>query len=154
MTKKILAVVGIILALVVVGGGAFYGGMLFQQRQATSASARFFADRGGGAGGNGAGGNGGFAGGGIFGGGTGGNGAGRGAVGQIKSIDGDTLTVSTPQSEVKVKLTDTTSVLKVVAGERTELQVGDQVVVRGDRDASGNVTATTVQITNNPTPTP
>ncbi len=150
MGRKILAIVGGIILVLAVAGGSFYGGTVYAQQQTANARAAFFADRGGGTGGGGATGGGeGSAGGGFFGGGGGANGGGRGggAVGQIKSIDGDTITLSTPQSEVKVTLTDTTLIQKLVAGSRSDLQVGDRVVVRGDRDASGNVTANDIQVT-------
>jgi hypothetical protein len=105
----------------------------------------FMTDNGGTGGGNGGGGNG--AGGGFF-----GAGGGRGQFGTIKSIDGDTLTVSTPQSEVKVKLTDTTQIEKLVAGAAGDLAVGDRIIVRGQSDASGTITANNVQVTVAQTP--
>jgi hypothetical protein len=144
MSKKVVITLGVIVLVLAVGGGAFYGGMLFQQQQAANARAAF-ANRGGGGGGGGAGGGGG--GGGFFGGGNGGNGGGRGAVGQIKSIDGNTITLSTPQSVVKVTLTGTTQIEKFVAGSSSDLQVGTRIVVRGAADSSGNVTADNIQIT-------
>lgn len=144
MSKKVVITLSVIVLVLAVGGGAFYGGMLFQQQQAANARAAF-ANRGGGGGGGGAGGGGG---GGFFGGGNGGNGGGRGgAVGQIKSIDGNTIMVSTAQSVVKVILTGTTQVEKVVVGSSSDLQVGARVVVRGAADSSGNVTADNIQIT-------
>jgi hypothetical protein len=138
MSKKVVITLGVIVLVLAVGGGAFYGGMLFQQQQAANARAAF-ANRGGGGGGGG--------GGGFFGGGNGGNGGGRGAVGQIKSIDGNTITLSTPQSVVKVTLTGTTQIEKFVAGSSSDLQVGTRIVVRGAADSSGNVTADNIQIT-------
>lgn len=148
MSKKIWIILGGVVLLVLVAGGAFWGGMAFDQWRIASIRNSFFANRGGGGGdGGGGGGGGGFFGGGGGGGFGGGGAGGRGAFGQIKSIDGDTLTLSTPQNVVTVKLTDSTTIQKLVTGARTDLQVGDQVTVRGDRDASGNITsATTVQI--------
>lgn len=143
MGKKVLLIIGSIVIVLAAAGGAFYGGMLYERQQAANLRAAFFADRGGGAGGGNGGGGGGFS----FGDGNGaGNGAGRGAVGQIKSIDGDTITLSTAQSEVKVTLNDATLIQKTVAGGRTDLQVGERIVVRGERDSAGNVTATDIQI--------
>jgi hypothetical protein len=148
MTAKILAIVGGIVVLLAVGGGAFYGGIVYEQQQAASLRNSFFAGRGGtgqggtGQGGTGTGGNG-FA----FGGGAGGGagGAGRGAFGQIKTIDGNTITLSTPQSVVTVTLSGTTVISKTVTGAIGDLKVGDTIVVRGQRDASGNITATNIQ---------
>lgn len=142
--KTWLGIIGGILVLGLVAGGSFYGGMQYQRTQTENLRNAFFAQRGGtpGPGGNG-----------FFGGGTpgpGGQGFGRGANGQIKAIDGNTLTISTPQREVKVTLTDTTQVEKLVAGDRTELVVGATVVVRGETDSAGNITATIVQVTTPP----
>jgi hypothetical protein len=149
MSRKVLALVGGILLILAVAGGSFYGGTVYAQQQTANARAAFFADRGGGTGGSGGTGGGeGGAGGGFFGGGSGANGGGRGggAGGQIKSIDGDTITLSTPQREVKVRITDTTQFQKVVAGERGDLAVGDNITVRGQADANGNVTADSIQV--------
>jgi hypothetical protein len=153
MGRKVLAIVGGIILILAVAGGSFYGGTVYAQQQTANARAAFFADRGGGTGGSGGtGGGDGGTGGGFFGGGSGANGGGRrgGAAGQIKSIDGDTITLSTPQSEVKVTLTDTTPIEKVVTGGRADLQVGQRIVVRGNPDSSGNITADNVQITASP----
>ncbi len=141
MNKKIFAIIGGIVLLLVVAGGSFYGGIVYQRAQAANLQASFFANRGGGTGGGG-GGN--FPG--LNGGGNGGNAANRGAVGQIKSIDGNTITISTPQAEVKVTLTGTTVIDKTVTGTVSDLTVGERIVVRGTRDSAGNITATTVQL--------
>jgi hypothetical protein len=145
MGKKILTLLGVVVLVLGVAGGSFYGGMLYQQSQAAGAQARFFADRGGAPPGDVAGGTQG----GNFPGGQGGTGslAGQAAFGEIKSIDGDTLTLSTAQSEVKVTLTDATAIQKMVSGAPGDLQVGARITVRGERDASGNVTASNIQIT-------
>jgi hypothetical protein len=132
MLKKVLVGLGVIILVVALAGGSFYAGMLFQRAQASRIQADFFADRGGAPGPGGAGGVG---------------GPGGGAVGQITRIDGDTLTLSTQQSEVTVSLTDTTRIEKTVAGERGDLQPGDTIVVRGERDSAGNVVAEDIQIT-------
>jgi hypothetical protein len=149
MSKRIPLVLGAVVLMLAIGGGSFYGGMLYQQTRIAAIRNSFFAgrggDNGGTGGGNGGGGNG--AGGGFF-----GAGGGRGQFGTIKSIDGDTLTVSTPQSEVKVKLTDTTQIEKLVAGAAGDLAVGDRIIVRGQSDASGTITANNVQVTVAQTP--
>lgn len=144
MSRKVLAVVGGVMLILAAAGGAFYGGMLYERQQAANVRAAFFADRGGGTGGNDGAGGGGNSGGNFFGGGS--APGGRGAFGQIKSIDGDTLTLSTPQREVKVRITEATQFLKVVAGERGDLAVGDNITVRGQADANGNVTADSIQV--------
>jgi Domain of unknown function (DUF5666) len=148
MTTKILAIVGGIVVLLAVGGGAFYGGIVYEQQQAASLRNSFFAQRGGngaGQGGTGQGGGTGFGFGGGTGQGGGNGGAGRGTFGQIKSIDGNTITVSTPQDVVTVTVSDSTMISKTVTGAIGDLKVGDTIVVRGQRDASGNVAATNIQ---------
>src|SRR5260221_14435827 len=63
MGRKILYIIGIIVALVAVGAGSFYGGTVYAAQQATNTRASFFAGRGGAGGAGGAGGNGGGGGG-------------------------------------------------------------------------------------------
>lgn len=148
MNKSILVTAGVVILVLAVGGGSFYGGMLFEQSRAANIRNAFFANRGGGDGGNGAfggGGNGNFGGGGgngAFGGGGGGR-----VFGQVKSIDGDTLVISTPQNVTTVHLTGTTTISKLVTGARTDLQPGETVNVRGQRETSGDITATDIQVT-------
>jgi hypothetical protein len=149
MTKKFVLAIGSLVILLAVAGGAFYGGMLFQQQQTANARVAFFNGRGGTPqpGGDTGGGGGGFFGGGGGGGGGGAGGGGRGGTfGQIKSIDGNTITLSSPQREVKVDITNTTIVRKVVDGTRADLTVGETITVRGTTDTSGNVTADNIQV--------
>lgn len=133
MNNKVWMTVALIVLLASVGGGAFYGGMVFQQQQGTDARARFFNERGGGPGGGQP---------------TDGtaNAARGGVAGQVKQLDGDTLIISTAQSEVKVQLSGETQIQKFVTAERAELKNGLRVTVRGERDAAGNLTATMIQI--------
>lgn len=141
MSKKIWLGLGAVLVLVAVAAGSFYGGLQYQLFTMNSVRDQFLANRGVGQGGN-------------FPNGTGNGvgGPGRGTLGQIKSIDGNTLTLSTPQSVVTVTLSDATVVEKTVPGTHSDLQIGQQVVVRGQADAAGNITADTIQLTNQPTP--
>jgi len=140
MNRKLLFGLGGFVLVLAIAGGAFYGGMVFQRTLSTSARTNFFAGRGGDAGGAVGGGGGGFFG---VGGGAGGRG---GTAGQIKSIDGNVITLSTPQSEIKVTLTDQTLIQKLVEGATSDLAVGETIVVRGEADSSGNVTANSVQV--------
>lgn len=72
---------------------------------------------------------------------------GGGTFGTVKSIDGNTLTLTTAQNtEVKVTLSDTTRIEKTTAGTTADLQAGQQVTVSGQRDSSGNI-ATVTQVT-------
>jgi Domain of unknown function (DUF5666) len=53
---------------------------------------------------------------------------------------------------VTVDLTANTQIEKTTAGTPADLQAGEQLVVRGQRDSSGTVTAETVQIRNGGAP--
>jgi len=69
-----------------------------------------------------------------------------GIVGQIQSVGTDTLVISTAQGQVTVSLSNNTPVSKMAQGSLSDLQPGETVSVRGQRDSSGNVTATQIQI--------
>jgi hypothetical protein len=131
-----------------IGGGSFLGGMAFQRAQQASIQARFFAGRGGQPGSDAVQGGGGFPGGGLGGFAFGqASGAGtQGVFGTVKSLEGDTMTVSTAQDVTTVKLTDQTTIEQLVAADRSLLAVGQQITVRGTRDDSGTVTAVSIQI--------
>ena len=138
MNNKTWLVIGSVGLAALVGGGAFFGGMAFERTRAQNAQAAFFAARGGRPAGN----DGGFPrnGAGFPG------GAGGGVIGTVKSVEGDTLTVSTAQDVTAVVLTETTTISKQVPGDRSDLQPGWQVTVRGERDSKGVVTAVTIQV--------
>ncbi len=157
--KRIIIIVGAVVLAVALAAGSFYGGMAYQRNQANQVRDSFLRSRG--LNGNGGtGGAGGFPGGAGNGAGGGGRGFfGGGTVGQVKSVDGNTLTISTAQNETKVTLSDTTRIEKSVQGALSALQPGMQVMVTGQRDANGNITAVQVLILNNgqpnaATPTP
>lgn len=155
MSKTVWMWIGGVVLVAVVGVGAFVGGMTYERITVANVRASFFAGRGGnGQGGQGQGGfgDGGFGGAGgagdsgFFGaGGNGGGNTGR-VSGQIKSIDGNTLQLSTPNSVVTVTLSDTTSINKLAAGTRDDLKVGESITVRGQPGAGGAVTAATIQV--------
>jgi hypothetical protein len=137
MGRKLIFIIGIIVALLAVGAGSFYGGTVYATQQATNTRATFFNGRGGTGTGapNGAGPNG-----------AGGGGGGGGVAGTIKSINGNTIQVSTALSVTTVTLSDSTSLMKSVTAAASDLQVGQQVTVRGQRDSAGNVNATSIQV--------
>ncbi len=153
--KRIIMIVGAVVLAVALAAGSFYGGMAYQRTQANQVRDSFLRSRGL----NGAGG---FPGGGDAGNGAGGGGRGffgGGATGRVKSVDGNTLTISTAQNETKVTLSDSTRIEKPVQGALSDLQPGMQVMVTGQRDTNGNITAVQVLILNNgqpnaATPTP
>ena len=124
MGRKLIYIIGIVVALVAVGVGSFYGGTVYAAQQASSARAAFLNGRGGTGGGGGFGG---------------------GVAGTIKSINGNTIVLSTAQSEVTVTVSDSTQVMRLTVGKLSDLKVGDRISVRGTRDASGNLAATVIQ---------
>jgi hypothetical protein len=163
--KKILVIVGAILLAVVIAAGSFYGGMAYQTNQANQVRANFFNSRGlgdnGQLPGNGSGfpnngQNPGFQNGGqnsgFFGGG--------GTVGQVKTIEGNVMTVSTARDVTTINLSDSTQIEKPTTGSVADLKPGVQVMVTGQRDSNGEITASQITIlSNNPfgpvgTPTP
>ena len=137
--KKILIIVGAVVLAVALAAGSFYGGMAYQRNQADQVRANFLRSRGfdPNAAGNNANGQ---ARRGFFGG---------GLTGQVKSVDGNSLTVSTAQNVATVNLSSTTQIEKADPGALTDLQPGEQVLVTGQLDASGNITATQVLILGN-----
>lgn len=139
MNRKILpGLVGVLL-LLVVAAGAFYGGMRFQGMRSSGTRANFFANRGGADVAN-------------FGGGGGGR---RGSMGQIKSIEGNVIIVSTQQERLQVTVTDATKYQRLVDGKLDDLQVGANIIVRGESDANGVVNAVSIQLADSvPAPLP
>lgn len=142
MNRKILpGLVGVLL-LLVVAAGAFYGGMRFQGMRSSGTRANFFANRGGADGAN-------------FSGGGGGGGGRRGSMGQIKSIEGNVIIVSTQQERLQVTVTDATKYQRLVDGKLDDLQVGANIIVRGESDANGVVNAVSIQLADSvPAPLP
>jgi hypothetical protein len=136
MGKRIGLIIGMIIVVVAVGAGAFYGGTVYAATQVNNTRTAFFNGRGGNGGGGGYGGNGG----------PGGGGRGGGVIGTIKSVNGNTMLVSTAQNVTTVTLTGSTTIAKTVNGTTADLQPGQNVTVRGQADSSGNVTATTIQL--------
>ncbi len=147
--KQVLLVVGLIVFAVVLAGGGFFAGVNVGKAQAQDVQTNFFRQRGfdpnaaGGTGGTGA------AGGQGLGGGAGGQGAARrGVAGTIQTVDGNLLTVSSTQGEtVTVQLADDTPIQKTVAGSKSDLTVGANVLVVGTRSGN-NVAPTDIQLTN------
>jgi len=141
MNRKILpGLVGVLLLLV--AAGAFYGGMRFQGMRSSGTRANFFANRGGADGAN-------------FGGGGGGGGGRRSNMGQIKSIEGNVIIVSTQQERLQVTVTDATKYQRLVDGKLDDLQVGANIIVRGESDANGVVNAVSIQLADSvPAPLP
>lgn len=132
--KKTLMIVGGILLAILLSAGSFYGGMAYQRNQVNQIRANFFRARGIDVNGQN---NGGGQRQGFFGG---------GATGQVKSVEGNVLTLSTAQNTTTVNLTDTTRVEKAAPAATTDLQPGERVIVTGQRDSNGNINASQVLI--------
>ncbi|MEJ2598631.1 MAG: DUF5666 domain-containing protein [Anaerolineales bacterium] len=138
--KKVLVVIAVIALLAVAAGAGFQYGKMYQSNQANQIRSQFLRSRGINPG-NGYGSGGARAarfGGGVF--------------GQLKNINGNTLTVSTQNGDETVDLTANTQIEKTTAGTTADLKTGEQLIVRGQRDSSGTVAAETVQINNNGAP--
>jgi Domain of unknown function (DUF5666) len=119
-----------IVAVVVVGAAAFYGGMLYGKSSSGAASPTAAAYRGA----NGA-----------FRGTTGV--ANRGAMGQILSVDSQTITVSVAGGGSKLVLySPDTKISKTVSGGASDLAVGTNIVATGTTNSDGSVSATDIQI--------
>lgn len=132
--RKTLIVV-IIIAVIVVAG-AFYGGMKYGQSK--NFSSNNFAQKFGQAGQNGVKAN--------F---QGRNGQGMaGAVnGEILSLDDKSITVKLRDGGSKIVFFgDKTTVAKTVDGALADLNIGEQVVVMGQANSDGSVTAQSIQI--------
>jgi len=141
--KKVLIIIGAILLAALIAGGSFYGGITFQTNQADQARARFMQDRG-------------MTEGempqpGQFPSGGGMGFPGRGTTGVVKTIDGNVITISTAQDVTTVNLTEDTQIEKYASAAITDLQPGVRVMVTGQPDDDGNITASQIQIVNNGT---
>jgi hypothetical protein len=131
--KKIISIA--FLVIIIVGVGSFYGGTVYEKNTATSQKS---AQRGV---------NGQFA---------GANGQERGqrgpngkgfVNGQITAKDDKSITVKEQDGSSKiVYFSNSTTVGKSVDGSATDLIVGEQVMVNGQSDAPGTVTAQNIQI--------
>jgi hypothetical protein len=146
--KKLIIIVSAILLAGAIAAGSFYAGMAYKANQVSQAQANFLSARGQPNGGqfpgngqnppSGAAANGqnpGFPGGG-------------GTAGQVKTIDGNVMTLSTAQNVTTVNLTATTQVEQTVSVGTSALQPGMQVMVTGQKDSNGDITASQVRIIN------
>jgi hypothetical protein len=73
-----------------------------------------------------------------------GGGGQNGTTGQITAIDGDTITVSGFQGDVKIVLNPDATVNTLTAGSATDLKVGDEINATGDTQDDGSVHASAV----------
>ncbi len=73
--------------------------------------------------------------------------AARALTGDIESIDGNVITVNTPQGPLRATLSDDTGIQVFSQGTLQDLEVGQQVVVRGERNEEGAIQAIDVLVT-------
>jgi hypothetical protein len=148
MNNKILIIVGVVVLVILVGAGGFWGGMAYKAGQVTQVQAQFFEQRGGqsitGQGPQ----FGQFPQGTPFPGGPQGIFRGGGTTGEVKSIDGDVLTISTAENVTTVNLSSNTTIVKSIEGTISDLQPGMRVMISGEKDSKGNISATQVTIVN------
>lgn len=142
MNKKILFIVGAVVIVALLSAGSFWGGMAYQSNHAAQIQSNFIAARGGQPPDNIPADGSQFQGNGRF----GGNLAGRGTTGEVKSVDGDTLTLSTAQDVVTIHISDSTEIQMTVSGTVADLEPGINVIVIGEQEDDGTITASQVQI--------
>jgi len=144
--KKALVIIGLVVLVALVAAGSFYGGMTFQtsrDNQASQIRQEFMDARGlsedqvpGGS----------QPGGGQFQPGGGMGFGGRGVTGQVKSVEGNVLTLSTAQVVTTVKLLEDTQIEMTVDGIIADLQAGMRVMVTGESDDDGVISASQITI--------
>lgn len=69
-----------------------------------------------------------------------------GTMGTVKSVEGNTIIVTTRNGDVRVQLGDSTVVRKMAEASLQDVQSGETVAVTGEADSTGNVTATSIQV--------
>lgn len=148
--KKVFWIAGAVLLIGLAVGGGFWAGMMYQSRQVAQVRANFENERGPMAMGQAPNQGQNLLGEGMPGGPTGGQigGGFPGAetIGTIKTIDGDTITISTAMDVTTVNISDSTRLEKYVPAGTVDLQVGMQVLVSGQQDNDGIVSANQVTI--------
>lgn len=132
--------VGFIIVVIIVGAGSFYSGMRYGKSQ-SGAKNLAFNERPG------------------FGGGLGGmqrNAVGQGGVraagggfvnGSIIAKDDKSITVKSADGGSKiVLLSGATQIMKSVDGSASDLEVGKNVMITGQADSAGSITAQSIQL--------
>lgn len=145
--KKALWIVGVFALVVLAAAGGFYGGMQYQKNQISQVQANFERERGQFPGGQPPSGAAGFPGANGQAGGM--RGAG-GISGQVKTIEGDVLTISTAEDVTTVNLSADTQIQKTEMAtlSPSDLQPGMRVMIVGEKDSNGNVDASQVMVLN------
>lgn len=71
----------------------------------------------------------------------------RALTGDIESIDGNVITVNTPQGPLQATLSEDTGIQVFSEGAPQDLEIGQQVIIRGERNDEGIMEATDVLVT-------
>lgn len=75
------------------------------------------------------------------------NGFGGGTIGEILSIDADSVTVKLPDGSSKiVNFTNSTTISKTATATKTDLKTGENIMAIGETNADGSITATRIQL--------
>jgi len=145
--KKVLWISIAVVLILLAAAGGFYAGMTYQDNQVSQAQQRFFQARGQPP----AGGDGffrqgtppadfsqGFRGGGVS--------------GQVKSIEGNVLTLSTAEDVTMVNLADDTRILMNTSVSVDKLEPGTRVMVTGETGSDGEINAVQIMILDSSAP--
>ena len=73
--------------------------------------------------------------------------AARALTGDIESIDGNVITVNTPQGPLQAALNEETGIQLFSEGAPQDLEIGQQVVITGERNEEGVMEAASVTVT-------
>ncbi len=71
----------------------------------------------------------------------------RALTGDIESIDGNVITVNTPQGPLQATLSEDTGIQVFSQGTPQDLEIGQQVIIGGERNEEGVMEATDVLVT-------
>jgi hypothetical protein len=135
--RKLLTPISGALLAVLIAAGGFIGGVLVEKGQGGSSSNPFAAAASRFA----------RAGAGTFAGPGGSSSEGAPTVGQVSSVEGRTLYVTTPGGTVRVKVPVGEAVSKTITTSVHSIHPGENVVVQGTKGKSGAIAATSVRAT-------
>ncbi len=139
--KTLYMIIGALVLIIVAGTGGFFAGNSYGQAQAQNIRSTFLRQR---FGDQGNGNEQGLSGGQAFQGGQFGRPA---ASGTLKSVNGNTLTISENNgSTVTVTVNAQTVIEKTVTGTPTDLQSGERITVLSDQTGGSNLVARSIQI--------
>ena len=147
--KKAVIVLGAVIVTALIAGGSFWGGMAYQNKQVDQARLSFESARGQAPGGQFAQEAPGFPPEGMLNGDAPVSPGRRGTTGQVKAIDGNVMTLSTMQDVTAVNLSDDTEIRMTVAGSSADLTPGLRIIVTGESDEDGSITADQITILDN-----